>query len=1091
MTAGILLALGLLAVDGPDLEHFEKKVRPLLIEHCQRCHDGEKAKGGLRLDSAETLTQGGDTGEVLVPGKPEASLLIQAVQYSGDLKMPPKGKLSEAEIAALVEWVQAGAPWPAEAAQPVTPAPVPAVQPTSTPDPRTFWAFQPVQDRPIPNLKDSSWASSQIDRFILGGLESKGLQHAPQASKRNLIRRATFDLIGLPPTPEEVTAFLADDSPDAFAKLVDRLLESPRYGERWGRHWLDLARFADSNGMDENIAYANAWRYRDYVIASFNTDKPYDQFLKEQIAGDLMPATSEAKTLEQLTGTGFLVLGPKMLAEDDPMKMEMDIIDEQVDTVGKVFMGLTLGCARCHDHKFDPLPTADYYSLAGMFKSTRSMQNHTVVAMWNERSVATSDERLAQEAHQKLVTASQEDVNSFLVNAEKVVRQDARERISDYLLAAHDARRVAEFAHPIMGSPTANSTTGQLVREAEDFTRANVIVDRENYGQGIGIILNGGQVPNFAEYDLTIDQPGVHQVEIRYAAADSRPLRLLVNGDLLGDQVAKTVTGSWNPDTQTWVVAGLVTLKAGPLTVRIERPEGPIPHLDKLALVPRILPVGLQPSDLVSHESLAKARGLHPRILETWLKVLTKAETDPNSVFASWLATREVGPNTTDSVEPTTTSNFRSLLERELKPATPAELAKRYQELFSEAMAATAEGLQANAALNAFRQVADAADGPISLPEKLEEWLTAEPKQKLAQLRESLKELEKQAPPKRMAMAVEDQKPTNLKIHIRGNHTTLGEEVPRRFLRVVAGNEQQPIGDDRSGRLELAEWLARPDHPLTARVMVNRIWQWHFGQGLVRSPDNFGRLGEQPTHSELLDWLATRFVESGWSIKAMHRLMMLTSTYQMSTQLDEAAALADPDNQQYWRFDRKRIEAEAVRDALLAVSGDLEARMGGTRLPTKNHEYVNSTGGTESADPYNAGVRSVYLPVIRSGLYAPFQAFDFADPSASNGRRVPTTVASQALFMMNSVVVLKSSAAWALRLLARTDLDDAGRITLAFERAYSRPPTTAELDRSLQYLVRFDEFLKDRSVPDGERAAQAWQALCQALMSTSEFLTID
>jgi len=272
---------------------------------------------------------------------------------------------------------------------------------------------------------------------------------------------------------------------------------------------------------------------------------------------------------------------------------------------------------------------------------------------------------------------------------------------------------------------------------------------------------------------------------------------------------------------------------------------------------------------------------------------------------------------------------------------------------------------------------------------------------------------------------------------------------------------------------------------------VNRIWQWHFGQGLVRSPDNFGRLGDQPTHPELLDWLATRFVQSGWSIKAMHRLMMLTSTYQMSTKLDEAAALADPDNQLLWRFDRKRLEAEAVRDALLAVSGELESRMGGTRLATKNHEYVNSTGGTENGESYNSGIRSVYLPVIRSGLYAPFQAFDFADPSASNGRRIPTTVASQALFMMNSTVVLKSSAAWAKRLLARADLDDAGRIKHAFELAYSRPPTDAEIDRALDYLARFDLLLKDRSVSDNDRPAQAWQALCQALMSTSEFLTID
>ena len=1088
MTGLILFAIGLISADGPDLEHFEKKIRPLLVEQCQRCHDADKTKGGLRLDSAEAIAQGGDTGELLVPGKPDVSLLIQAVRYAGDLKMPPKGKLPEADIAALVDWVQAGAPWPTEPEQPKKPAPSTVPEPVITPDQRAFWAFQPVLDPLLPPVKDPAWAGSPIDRFILAGQEAHGLTHAGQADKRTLIRRTTFDLTGLPPTISAVDAFLEDSSPAAYARVVDRLLASPAYGVRWGRHWLDLARYADSNGMDENIAYANAWRYRDYVVASFNADKPYDQLLKEQIAGDLLPAAGEVARQDQVTGTGFLVLGPKMLAEDDPMKMEMDIIDEQVDTVGKVFMGLTLGCARCHDHKFDPIPTADYYSLAGIFKSTKSMQNHSVVAMWNEQTLATAEEQQSQDAYQKQVAASQDDLNTFVSDSEKPLRQEAREQIASYLLAAADAWRAKELARSMMtGQESGSAPAGQMVREAEEFNRGNVVVDRENYGQGIGVILNGGPQPNFAEYDFTIEQPGLYQVEVRYAAAESRPIRVQVRGETLAESVAERVTGSWNPDNQAWTVAGMLMLEAGPVTVRVERPSGPIPHIDKLALVPITLPEGMLASEVLSTTSVAQVRKLNPRLLQAWVETLTKAKSDPNSLFATWHDMKWL--DQTPSAGPL--AKVHALLARAPRPATQRELAGRYQELFTEALAATPEVLNDNAGLAEMRKVADAREGPITLPENVDEWLGEEVRKQLTDRRDSHKKLQDAAPPVRKAMAVEERKPTNLRIHIRGSHTTLGAEVPRQFLRVIAGDQQQPIGDTQSGRLELAEWLTRPGHPLTARVMANRIWQWHFGQGLVRSSDNFGELGERPSHPELLDWLAARFVESGWSIKAMHRFIMLSSTYQMSTQLDEAAALADPDNQQLWRIDRRRLEAEAIRDALVAVAGDLDYRMEGSRLQTKNHDYVNSTGGTESSEPYDTSVRSIYLPVIRSGLYAPFQAFDFADPSSSNGRRTPTTVAPQALFMMNSKVVLKSSSSWAKRLLARTDLDDAGRIALAYKTAYARPATGPEIGRAQSYLARFDSLLQANGVADAERKYQAWQALCQALMATSEFLTID
>ncbi|MGE3820613.1 MAG: PSD1 and planctomycete cytochrome C domain-containing protein, partial [Isosphaeraceae bacterium] len=832
------------AEDRAALDHFEAKVRPLLVEHCARCHGAEKQKGGLRLDSAEALARGGETGPVVVPGDPDQSRLIEAVQYADDLRMPPKGKLAESEVAALRAWVRNGAVWPSAKDQPGTADLQPDRRAIVTEEDRAFWAFRPVVDPAPPTVRDRAWIESPIDRFILARLEDAGLRPSPAADRRTLIRRLTFDLTGLPPTPEAVAAFLADDRPDAYDQLVDRLLASPAYGERWGRRWLDLARYSDSNGMDENVAYANAWRYRDYVVASFNADMPYDRFLKEQIAGDLLPAADESARHAAITGTGFLVLGPKMLAEDDPVKMEMDIVDEQVDTVGKVFLGLTLGCARCHDHKFDPIPTHDYYAMAGIFKSTKSMANHKVVAMWHERALADAERRAALEAHNARKVAAEAAVKAATARARKALNAEATTRVADYLLAAKVAIE-----------------TGQPVAE----------VSRE--------------------------------------------------------------------------------------------------------------------------------RNLQPKFLERWVKTLTLAKDDPGSVFRDWLERGD------------------------------PELAAEYQRRFDRAA-----GPSGTTDLAAFRKVLDDPEGPLSAPRKnAEEFYPAEAADRLESAKAEVKSLEESAPAIPEAMAVEEGTAADLKIHLRGSHLTLGEVAPRGFPRVLAPRDAEAVPDlptGSSGRRELAEWMARPDHPLTARVFVNRIWLGHFGQGIVRTPDNFGRLGEPPTHPELLDWLASRFVESGWSIKALHRLIVRSSTYRMGGRWDEQAAEADPENRLRWRFDRRRLEAEAIRDAILAVSGGLDRAMGSTRLNVKNHAYVNTTGATQRAALYDAGVRSVYLPVIRSGLYPVFQAFDFADPSVSTGMRDPTTVPSQALFLLNDGLVLRASSAWARRLLDRVDLDDAGRVQL-------------------------------------------------------------
>ncbi len=785
-------------------EHFEKEVRPILVEHCLECHSGgggKKRRGGLALDSKAGWERGGDRGPAIVPGVLEESPLIEAIRYQDrDFAMPPKGKLSDGEIAALTRWVKEGAFDPRGGGA------VPASKTIDFPKGKDLWSFRPPDDPAVPEVADATWPTSDLDRFILARLEAKGLRPAPEADRRTLIRRVTFDLTGLPPTPVEVEAFVADEAPEAFARVVDRLLGSPRYGERWGRHWLDLARYADSNGLDENVAHGNAWRYRDYVIAAFNADKPYDRFLTEQIAGDLLPpAAPPQDDHDRLIATGFLALGPKVLAETDKVKMEMDIIDEQLDTLGRTFMGLTIGCARCHDHKFDPILASDYYGLAGIFKSTQTMDSFKTIAKWHENPIATIEERARVDAHQK-------------------------------------------------------------------------------------------------------------EVDDRKAA-----IRRLI-----------------------------------------------------LASSPRLL----------------------------------------DGALAGFVL-----PEASDPLAP-----FQA---------------------------------------------------PV----------------RLKKLQEEVAGLDKEAVELPTAMGVAEGKVADLRIHVRGSHLTLGDPAPRRVPLVLADSRAPAFGKETSGRLELARWLADPAHPLTARVMVNRIWRWHFGRGLVLTPDNFGTLGDKPVHRELLDWLARRFVEGGWSVKAMHRTILLSSTYRMSDRDDPDAARVDPEGQYYWRWKGRRLEAEEIRDALLAVSGTLDPTMGGSLLHVKNREFFFDHTSKDKTR-YDSRRRSIYLPVVRNNTYEVFQLFDFPDAGVTSGDRTTTTVAPQALFLINSDQVIDLTRTMARELLGRQDCDDAGRLRRLYETAVGRPPTEAETARASAFLARVEAGVGTEGTKDEGRRLSAWQALCQVLVSSNEFFYV-
>ncbi len=836
------------------LEFFEKRIRPVLAERCYECHStaAKKSKGGLTLDTRAGVLKGGETGPGFVPGDPEKSRLIEAVRYHNrDLQMPPKSRLPAEQVRDLEQWVKLGAPDP----RVETVAQSTAKRGLSVAEGREFWAFRPLREEkviskevispnaartPAPSRLSTQLLitnhSSTLDAFINAKLAEKKLTPAPPADPRVFIRRATFDLTGLPPTPEETEAFVRacasiGNRQSAITNLIDRLLASTAYGERWGRHWLDVARYADSNGLDENVAFGNAWRYRDYVVNSFNADKPFDRFVQEQIAGDLMPAESTPQRHEQLTALGFLSVGPKLLAEPDKVKLEMDLIDEQIETLGRAFLGMTIGCARCHDHKFDPLPTADYYALAAIFKSTRTMDDLKTIAKWHEPEVATPAERAVVEAHQK-----------------RVVEQKA--------------------------------AIAKLVASA--------------------------------------------------------------NKPLVTDKGLKEVPK--NPETQ-------------------------------------------YPTNTVAE---------------------------------------------------------------------------------------------------------------------------------LKQLREALATLEKDTPELPSTMGVSDA--TNvvkaLPIHIRGSHLTLGQPAPRGFPQVMqVANLRAEMPAQQSGRLELARWLAAPEHPLTARVMVNRIWRWHFGQGLVGSTDNFGVLGDRPSHPELLDWLARRFIAEGWSVKAMHRLIMSSAVYQRAAQRGAGAGeslvisnqsatetkparlqtkhsalitnhsltQADPDNRLLSHFPLRRLEAEEIRDAVLFVAGSLDRTMGGKTIPVKNREFFfNHT--SKDATTYDSPRRALYLPVVRNNVYDLFEQFDFPDPAVPNGNRNATVVAPQALLMLNSDLVGKAAEKFAASLLASAS-DDARRIELAYQKAYARPPTAKELARAKKFLADFK--------PDSAASPNAWTVLCQSLLAANEFIYLN
>jgi len=833
------------------IEFFEKRIRPVLVARCYECHsrESDEIEGGLLLDTRDGTRQGGESGEAVVPGDPSSSLLIDAIRYEG-FEMPPDEMLPDDVIADFTRWIEMGAPDPRDGKAASEPK-------WDDAERRDLWSLTPPHMTPPPKVHDTSWPRNGIDRFVLAKLEEAGMRPVGDADRLTLLRRVHFALVGLPPSPEEIDAFAADPSDTALAHVVDRLLASPQFGERWGRHWLDVARFAESNGMDRDVIYPHAWRYRNWVIDAMSSGMAFDRFIAEQIAGDLMPCDDGACRDDQYVATGFLAVGPKPLSQRGE-QLRMDTIDEQIDVVSRATLGLTVSCARCHDHKFDPIPTTDYYAMAGLFRSTETLFG------------------------------------------------DGRQRKKDGSLP---------LLQPI--GPDA-----------------------------------GAKVKDFEEHRQRIDELTKARDEAKKRLAE---------------------------------------LQKGAKSAKPEKAE------PKKKVVTKLLEA--QPAD----------------------KAKADAKSDRN-------AEKEAND---ESAKPTAKSADSETIETQVAEATEA----------------------------------------------------------LAECEAALKAAQKSPPPViEFAMAVRDfEKPEDCRVHIRGEIGKLGDAVPRGFVSAVDVRGEYEIDSAASGRLELAEWLTDPSNPLTARVAVNRVWAWLFGRGIVPTVDNCGRQGEPPSHPELLDYLAVRFVEEGWSIKRLIREIVLSRTYQLASDYDADNYAVDPDGATYWRMRPQRLDVESMRDAILAASGELDlARPERSPVAEVGEGEVGRGIDTRPLEAPSVH-RSVYLPIVRGLMPEILKVFDFAEPSIVVGQRNATNVPAQALYMMNSPFIMTQSEHLARRLLDREDLDDAGRVELAYKLCFGRSADDAARHAGLEFVERCGEQLKTKEPDDEARRRAAWTTYCQALFASGEF----
>jgi mono/diheme cytochrome c family protein len=921
-------------------DFFENKIRPIFANNCYKCHT-ENQSGGLRVDSREALMKGGDTGAAIVASDPDKSLLIQAVRQTGALKMPMGGKLRDQEVQDLVEWVKRGALWPQSTAPAATL--VTAKTGTVTAKQRAFWSFQPLKPEVVPEIKDANeahWAKTPIDHFLLEKLHANGLTPAAPADKRTLIRRATYDLTGLPPTPEEVEVFEKDKSPKAFEKVVDRLLASPRYGERWGRHWLDVARYAedDVRGLDPkrrgHMPFDGAYRYRDWVIKALNQDIPYDQFIRMQLAGDKLHATSSSAREDNLVATSYLGAGPWVWDQAEPIQGRADERNERVDAVSRGLLGLTVACARCHNHKYDPVSQKDYYALIGIFANST----------YKEYPAVPGPDVAVYESKQTKLEKLQDEFDDFSKTESKQMAEILAHQTSAYLVASWN----------VLGKPK------KTVEEAA----AQAHLDPQVVGRWV-------------EY------------------------------------LPKTHKHPYLKDWQAMIAAGGMEDQAKVLAESFQD---------------LVLRVRLDEKDVEEQNDIIRAKNDVPKRKR-----------------------RDARPN-----EFETDDQFCPGCSLELK-TIPTDEANLYLELF---VTQSGEG---DTKFKPGVMVFTGWDLRRRLNPEWQEFLADREKQ-IATLQKDL------APDSFPYVHGMDDKPqiVDVKLNVRGNPHSLGETVPRSFLTVLSSSDPKPYTQG-SGRLELADDIV--NSPLAMRVIVNRVWKWHFGSGIVNTPDNFGVMGDKPSNPELLDYLAYEFVQSGRSLKKLNRAIMLSAAYQTSVEESPAAHEKDGANRLYSHFNRQRLDAEELRDSVLFAAGDLDLKA--------------ISGPSADFTPENTE-RTVFCKVSRYRLNDYLQVFDFPNPSFTAEQRFSSNVPLQRLYFMNNPFVYKQAGALAERV--HNEPTERDRITKAYEFVYERKPTEDEIALGLKFLTTTPE--KPGYTVNG-KPVTAWLEYARILLSSSEFQFVD
>ena len=1088
----------------PDqIEFFEKRIRPVLAENCWKCHGAKKQEGSLRLDKYTLILKGGDTGPAVVPGKLDQSELIDAIRYEATgYQMPPDGKLSQEKIEDLTNWVKMGAPWPG--AENETTESDPAESTLDFAARKKYWSYQPIASVTPPEVKSSEWLSTPVDAFVLNKLEAAELSPAPATDKRTLLRRITFDLTGFPPTLKELKDYLSDDGPEAYRKVVDRLLASPAYGERWGRHWLDLVRYAETAGHEFDYEIPHAWRYRDYVTRAFNDDLPYDQFIVEHFAGDLLKTPRirrETGENESILATAFYWFGQGKHSPVDIRAEECNTVDNQIDVIGKTFLASSIACARCHDHKFDPISTADYYSFAGFLQSSRRDQAMIDPPEKLDELVA----RIRQSIEKSTPLWKSVELESHLPCIEVLI-EDLKQAATPQLATLHTEKfqkYLAEVASKDQQNPLFLwARLGSLTNADQFVVQKNQFRDQWNQRKADALNSSDNLVSfeDFTEIELDgwfVSGPAFQNALVRGTVVEP------------GESPIDPIQRLWERGTLNSGLAGANWQGA------IRSPTFEIGHD---AIWYRVRRIGGKPAPGRKHKNgqISLIVDGFQFIQDPLYGILTINV--PHDGKFHWIrqdVTKFPGHKAYLEIED---SGDEILIIDQISFSngeTPADRPDtlQLQILNDESIVSSETLLKAYHAqfvetLNQWQDdTIDAIDSRSrtdwinwllstdlvckSVGKSLSLDLIDKQEKKITKSHQKVRNLQAKIPDPTYALTMTDGTPENEHVLIRGSHRKLGAEVPRGYMEAFQ-NRTQPISTDSSGRLELARTIAVADNPLTARVIVNRLWHHHFGKGIVESVDDFGHMGKSPSHPELLDWLARELTRNQWSLKHMHRLMVLSSTYQMSSdRLDPQAEEADPGNKLLHRMNLNRLEGEAIRDAILLISGRLDRTMYGPSVLPHLTPFMEGRGRPSSGPLDGNGRRSLYINVRRNFLTPLFLAFDYPTPFSTIGRRSVSNVPAQGLSLMNNEFVIQQTKLWSERVLGAIpesmgtpqEIRDR-RIRNIYETALTRLPSDEEL--------RFaNEFIASQSQEYGEPDhANAWSDLCHVVFNLKEFIYV-